>query len=141
MALDEIKDLLAGAEEPVFVADRRPAEEDADNDELDDVEVDSLETEFREALDLTKWTSGERMDQLAVRLEREVEAAAKHEDNMAPRVLRALEEGLKTAPDRSREIGVYLGFKRSSQHHLARQPAQRRAPLPASSSSASCAVC
>ena len=35
---------------------------------------------------------------------------------------------------------VLLGFKRSSQHHLARRPAQRRAPLPASSSSASCAV-
>ena len=36
--------------------------------------------------------------------------------------------------------GNQLEFKRSSQHHLARRPAQRRAPLPASSSSASCAV-
>ncbi|TXM97802.1 hypothetical protein FV242_30615 [Methylobacterium sp. WL64] len=26
--------------------------------------------------------------------------------------------------------GSQLGFKRSSQHHLARRPAQRRAPLP-----------
>ena len=37
--------------------------------------------------------------------------------------------------------GSQLGFKRSSQHHFARQPAQRRVPLPASSSSVSCAVC
>ena len=37
--------------------------------------------------------------------------------------------------------GSQLRFKRSLQHHLARLREQRRVPLPASSSSASCAAC
>jgi hypothetical protein len=47
------------------------------------------------------------MDLLAARLEREVELAARFEDDMAPRVLQVLEEGLPSAPDASRESGIY----------------------------------
>lgn len=121
MALDEIKSMLRAKgnegtveigeqESVVFVADRRRADADAEDlhDPTDDVEVDnSLETEFKQALNLDSWTSGERMDQLAARLEREVELAAQFEDGMAPRVLKKLEEALPTAPDRSSESGVY----------------------------------
>jgi hypothetical protein len=95
---DEIKNLVAGeqldAENPI--------------DQEDDVDVAaSLETEFKLALDLDTWTSGECMMQLTARLEREVEMAARFEDGMAPRVLKKLEEALPTAPDRSSESGIY----------------------------------
>lgn len=66
-----------------------------------------MESEFKTALDLNRWTSGERMDQLAARLEMEVERAAQFEDEMAPRVLQALEQGLPDAADASSESGVY----------------------------------
>jgi hypothetical protein len=66
-----------------------------------------MESEFKTALDLNRWTSGERMDQLAARLEMEVERAAKFEHEMAPRVLRALEQGLPGADEASSESGVY----------------------------------
>lgn len=98
MGHDEIKNLVAGeqldAENPI--------------DQEDDVDVAaSLETEFKLALDLDTWTSGECMMQLTARLEREVEMAARFEDGMAPRVLKKLEEALPTAPDRSSESGIY----------------------------------
>ena len=122
MALDEIDNVLGTADEdraseirpeesPTFIADRRHAETGADetHDPTDDVEVDnSLEVEFKQALDLGNWTSGERMDQLAARQERDVELAARFEDDMAPRVIKKLEQALPTAPDRSTESGVYL---------------------------------
>ena len=95
--------------------DHEGARRDPDDLESEDAEAldapvvadDGLETEFRAALDLNSWTSGERLDRLAERLEYEVQRAAAHEDGMAPRVLKAVEEALKTAPDRSEESGVY----------------------------------
>jgi len=114
MALNEMKRVPGtGNDEPTFVADRqRPASgnagEEQEAHELDGVEVsDTLEQGFQQALNLDNWTAGERMDQLAARLEREVELAAQFEDGMAPRVLKKLEEALPTAPDRSKESGVY----------------------------------
>lgn len=119
MALNETKSDLSSAsdgdddakidgEEPsVFVADRGHDESEKLSQLDEDVEVESLEAEFKAALDLDTWTSGERMDQLAARLEREVEMAARFEADMAPRVLKALEEGLPSAPDASRESGIY----------------------------------
>jgi hypothetical protein len=119
MALDEIKSTPrpAGEDERtleiedeaamVFVTDRRGADSEDLSRSDEDVKVESLEAEFRAALNLDTWTSGERMDQLAARLEREVEMAAQFEGDMAPRVLTALEQGLPTAPDASRESGIY----------------------------------
>lgn len=73
-----------------------------------DIEArDGLAQEFREALDLSSWTSGQNMDRLAARLEREVEMAAEFEGDMAPRVLEALKENLPRSPDSSVESGVY----------------------------------
>lgn len=104
MALDEFKDVLQGKD----TGETGPFASEPSIDPIEDVEVaQSLETEFKEALNLDSWTSGERMDQLTARLEREVEMAAKYEDDMGPRVLRKLEEALPTAPDRSVESGVY----------------------------------
>lgn len=98
MGHDEIKNLVAD--------EQLDAENPFDPD--DDVDVaTSLETEFKLALDLDTWTSGECMVQLTARLEREVEMAARFEDGMAPRVLKKLEEALPTAPDRSSESGIY----------------------------------
>src|SRR5262245_27835071 len=101
MALNEMKRALgSGDDDPSFVADRqRPASGDAveaqEVNELDGVEAsDTLEQGFQQALNLDNWTAGERMDQLAARLEREVELAAQFEDGMAPRVLKKLEEAL-----------------------------------------------
>lgn len=97
-------------ESRVFIADRGHVGPEAGEafGDMDEIEItDSLETEFLGALNLDTWTSGERMDQLAARLEREVELAARFEDGMAPRVLKALRDGLPTAPDASRESGIY----------------------------------
>lgn len=125
MALGEIKSLVesvgnehgieSGTEESVaFHADRINGDgelvDEAENetDALSGVEAsDTLEQQFEQALDLDSWTTGERMDQLSARLEREVEMAAQFEDGMAPRLLKKLEEALPTAPDRSVESGVY----------------------------------
>lgn len=117
MALEEIKEMLvgtAGGEEPLFGNAQASALDGIDAFESNGFDADaeievaaSLEAEFKQALDLGSWTAGERMDQLTARLEREVEAAAKYEDGMAPRVLKTLREALPTAPDRSRESGIY----------------------------------
>ncbi|NIA72047.1 hypothetical protein HBA54_25940 [Pelagibius litoralis] len=119
MGLDKVKDALSSsddedegvgteAEEPAgFAASRRDAEREEAFGPEDQLESESLETEFKAALDLDTWTSGERMNLLAARLEREVETAARFEDDMAPRVLKALEAGLPSAPDASRESGIY----------------------------------
>jgi hypothetical protein len=45
--------------------------------------------------------------ELSARLEREVEFAARYETEMGPKVLALLRDRLPTAPDRSRESGVY----------------------------------
>jgi hypothetical protein len=77
-------------------------------DELPEgTEFSSMESDFKTALDLDQWTSGERMDQLTARLEKEVQQAAEYENGMAPRVLEALERGLPGAADASKESGVY----------------------------------
>lgn len=68
---------------------------------------DTLEHEFLEALDLTNWTSGSRLQELGERLEREVELAARHESDMAPRVLDVLRRNLSSAQGASVESGVY----------------------------------
>lgn len=124
LALGEIKRILNDADDPdrieigpegstSFVADRRQSEagsidESMEVNRLDEAEVsDNLEQEFQQALNLDNWTTGERMDKLTARLEREVELAARFEDGMAPRILKKLEEALPTAPDRSKESGVY----------------------------------
>jgi hypothetical protein len=108
LAVDQDGALKFGAEEPAASsADRRDTENEDLSGTGEELEVEYLEAEFKAALDLDTWTSGERMDQLAARLEREVEMAARFEDDMAPRVLRALEDGLPTAPDASRESGIY----------------------------------
>jgi hypothetical protein len=88
---------------PVFIADRERPEGEDDGEII----VNDLEAEFKTALDLDSWTAGQRMDQLAERLEREVELAAGYEQDMGPRILETLEKVLPTAPDASRESGVY----------------------------------
>ena len=85
-----------------FVADRQRPEGPDDWETL--VVENDLEAEFKSALDLNSWTAGERMDQLAERLEREVALAADNEHDMAPRLLETLQRVLPTAPDASREI-------------------------------------
>lgn len=74
-----------------------------DNRDLDE----SLARQFAAALDLSTWTSGERLGDLSARLEGEVELAARYETEMRPKVLALLRERLPTAPDRSRESGIY----------------------------------
>jgi hypothetical protein len=96
----------APSEDAPFVADSSPVADDFPGD-ADPLELESLETDFKAALDLDSWTSGARMDELTARLEREVEGAASFEDVMAPRLLKVLEENLATAADASRESGVY----------------------------------
>jgi len=86
-AVDPLRDAAAGTED-------RAADE-------------SLGKQFIDALDLATWTSGERLGELSARLEREVEIAARYESAMAPKVLSLLRASLPTAPDRSRESGVY----------------------------------
>src|SRR5438034_9004329 len=74
----------------------------------EDSEIDeSLAKQLAAALDLSTWTSGERLGELSARLEREVEFAARYETEMGPKVLALLRDRLPTAPDRSRESGVY----------------------------------
>ncbi|MFN3727921.1 MAG: hypothetical protein ACK4SZ_16640 [Allosphingosinicella sp.] len=68
---------------------------------------DTLELEFREALNLANWTSGNRLQELGERLEREVELAARHESEMAPRVLDILRRNLASAEGASVESGVF----------------------------------
>lgn len=68
---------------------------------------DAVARQLIAALDLSTWTSGERLGELSARLEREVELAAQHECQMGPKVLSLLRDSLPTAPDRSRESGVY----------------------------------
>ncbi|MGX1742098.1 hypothetical protein ACWIEX_11120 [Bosea sp. NPDC055353] len=110
MALDEIKKILADADggeydygdADAFHIDARDASAPDDDHDAGDAG-----SEFLQALDLNSWTSGERMDTLAARLEREVELAAKFEDEIGPRVMAALKAGLPTAPDRSTESGIY----------------------------------
>ena len=109
MPLDNMKDLLEAANDGVFefgatepeVLDVHPAE--AFEPAADETATD----EFLKALKLDTWTSGQQMDTLAARLEREVETAARHEDEMAPSVLATLERSLPNAADRSVESGVY----------------------------------
>ena len=115
MTLGEI-DLDVGVEMPMdesatrdwrdsrpFTADRARRAEPAD-----DIEVGpELEAEFKAALDLNNWTTGERIDLLAERLERDVERAARNEGDIAPRILKQLKQALATAPDRCRESGIY----------------------------------
>jgi hypothetical protein len=79
-------------------------------DPADSIDVsvdDSVAKQLVAALDLSTWTSGERLGELSARLEREVELAARYESEMGPRVLSALRDSLPTAPDRSVESGVY----------------------------------
>lgn len=84
-----------------------PAPEDRSNGG-EGLEMDeTLARQFAAALDLSTWTSGERLGELSARLEREVEFAARYETEMGPKVLALLRDRLPTAPDRSRESGVY----------------------------------
>ncbi|MBR0896811.1 hypothetical protein JQ616_17765 [Bradyrhizobium tropiciagri] len=110
VAADGIAGVFEGGGAPPgdapFVADQAPVA-DGLPDGDDEFEVDSLEADFKAALNLNSWTSGPRMDELTSRLEREVETAASFEDDMAPRLLKVLEENLATAADASRESGVY----------------------------------
>lgn len=77
------------------------------DDQMNTDVSDDLARDFADALDLSKWTSGEQLQDLSARLEREVENAAAYESEMAPRVLATLQEHLPNAPDRSVESGVY----------------------------------
>src|ERR1700735_2092622 len=109
MTLDEDQTDDSGAtdgKEAPFVADAASISDQAGPD-AGDVEFDSMEGEFEAALDISTWTSGEQMHTLAARLERDFELAAKHEEGMGPRILRALEEGLPNAKDASKENGLY----------------------------------
>lgn len=89
-----------------FQAERAGGSDQADSGRPGSTD-EALESAFAAALDLESWTSGERMADLTARLEREVELAARHEAEMGPRIMAALAEGLATAPDRTRESGVY----------------------------------
>jgi len=68
---------------------------------------EGLAREFAAALDLSTWTSGERLNELSERLERDVALAARHEGDMGPKIISVLREALRSAPDRSRESGVW----------------------------------
>lgn len=71
------------------------------------VQDDLVARQFADALDLSTWTSGDRLAELSARLEHEVEAATQHESEMGPRVLALLREHLRSAPDASVQSGVY----------------------------------
>ncbi len=89
----------------VFVAGR---EKQAPDNASEDTEYDqTLAREFAAALDLSTWTPGERLSELSARLERDVALAARHEGEMGPKVISVLKETLQSAPDRSRESGLY----------------------------------
>jgi hypothetical protein len=90
----------------VFVAGReqQPSETPTAGEEEFD---QGLAREFAAALDLSTWTSGERLNELSDRLERDVALAARHESEMGPKLIAMLRESLHTAPDRSSESGVY----------------------------------
>lgn len=89
----------------VFVAGR---EQQLPEAKADDAEFDEgLAREFAAALDLSTWTSGERLAELSERLERDVALAARHEGEMGPKIISVLREQLPSAPDRSRESGIY----------------------------------
>ena len=89
----------------VFVAGR---EKQTPPGTTEETEFDQgLAREFAAALDLSTWTSGERLSELSARLERDVALAARHEGDMAPKVIAVLRETLHAAPDRSCESGVY----------------------------------
>lgn len=96
------------AEPAAFAREAEDLDGAATRDAEDGFEAsDTLEREFLQALDIGNWTSGNRMEELAERLEREVELAARHEDDMAPRVLDILERNLPSAVNGSNESGVY----------------------------------
>ena len=59
------------------------------------------------ALNVSAWTAGERMSDLEERLEREVALAVAHENEMAPRVIQTIKDNIRSAPDASRESGIY----------------------------------
>jgi hypothetical protein len=59
------------------------------------------------ALNISSWTTGERMSELEERLEREVSVAMAHEAEMAPKVIEILKNNIKGAVDASRESGIY----------------------------------
>ena len=80
-----------------------PTDERDEGDHHDDL----VARQFAAALDLSTWTSGDRLAELSARLEQEVEAATRHESEMGPRVLALLEEHLRSAPDASPESGLY----------------------------------
>jgi hypothetical protein len=88
---------VAGRDQTVAhpaVADEGPSDE-------------TLAREFADALNLSNWTSGERLGDLSARLERHVALAARHEGEMGPKIISVLRETLQSAPDRSRESGVW----------------------------------
>jgi hypothetical protein len=68
---------------------------------------EALAREFATALDLSTWTSGEKLAELSERLERDVALAARHEGEMGPKIISVLREQLPSAPDRSSESGIY----------------------------------
>lgn len=59
------------------------------------------------ALNVASWTSGDRMGELEERLEREVEMAMVNEAEMAPRVIKIIEENIGNAVDACRESGIH----------------------------------
>lgn len=91
----------------VFVAGREQAAADptaaADNAAADQ----TLAREFAAALNLSSWTSGERLGELSARLERDVAMAARHEGEMGSKIISVLRDTLQSAPDRSRESGIW----------------------------------
>jgi hypothetical protein len=103
---DQTQDGKVAPKETPFVADAASISDQHEAD-VGDVEFDSMEADFESALDIGTWTSGEQMHKLAARLEKDFEQAARHEEGMAPRILRALEEGLPNAADASKENGLY----------------------------------
>jgi len=90
----------------VFVAGREQQASEAHTAE--DTEFDQgLASDFAAALDLSTWTTGEKLNELSARLERDVALAALHEGEMGPKVIAVLREALHSAPDRSKESGVW----------------------------------
>ena len=60
-----------------------------------------------DALNVSSWTSGERMGELEERLQRHVRFAVDNETEMAPRVIQTVKDNIKDAKDASPESGVY----------------------------------
>jgi hypothetical protein len=60
-----------------------------------------------DALNVSSWTSGERMGELEERLIRNVRLAVENETEMAPRVMQTVRDNIKDAKDASRESGIY----------------------------------